>query len=33
MRSDSGNNLLKRADALLASAGNRNCQSRLPHPR
>ena len=33
MRGDCGNKLLKRADELLASVGNRQFQSRLPHPR
>ncbi len=33
MRGDCGNKLLKRADELLASVANQNCQSRLPHPR
>jgi hypothetical protein len=33
MRCDCGNQLLKRADELLASVPNRHCQSRLPHPR
>jgi hypothetical protein len=33
MRGDCGNQLLKRADELLAAVPHQHCQSRLPHPR
>ena len=33
MRGDCGNQLLKRADELLAAVPNHHCHSRLPHPR
>jgi hypothetical protein len=33
MRTDCGNNLLERAEALLATVAHQQCQTRLPHPR
>jgi hypothetical protein len=33
MRGDRANQLLKRADELLAAVPSQHCPSRLPHPR